>query len=284
MILFCKNYILPYGGILTIIAFTAIINYAHAYQGNSFASTDDVMDLDSTEVASVVNALNPYTPVYQGDTIQVALAMKNQDYLDKPIIAETAQTIIPVQDSRKSTISYTVGGGDTLSSIGWNYGLKIATIKTVNNLTSDNIKPNQVLKLPPGDISPTTIKQAAAKLKKVAGTNTKKTIKRKPGSSVNGYPWGWCTYYVASRRYVPGGWGNASSWLSSAQRSGYATGNTPQAGAIIVTSESWLGHVAYVESVSGGSITISEMNARGWGITSSRTLSIGDGKIRGYIY
>jgi len=208
--------------------------------------------------------------------------MKNEDYLGKPVITETAQTVIaPSTENRASTITYIVQFGDTLSSIGWNYGLKMATIKAVNNLSSETIKPGQSLKLPPADLSASYLAQLVAQRKQVAGA---KTVNRTPGSSKNGYPYGWCTYYVATRRYVPSHWGNASAWLSSARSAGYATGSQPAVGAIVVTSESWMGHVAYVEQVSGGTITISEMNYRGWGVVDRRTLSAYGGVVRGYIY
>lgn len=86
----------------------------------------------------------------------------------------------------------------------------------------------------------------------------------------NSYAWGQCTSYVASRRPVPPHWGNASSWLSSAQRAGWATGTTPQRGAIAWTAAGRLGHVALVESVSGGQVLVSEMNYVGLGRTDQR--------------
>jgi len=76
----------------------------------------------------------------------------------------------------------------------------------------------------------------------------------------NTYTWGQCTWYVASRRPVPGNWGNAIGWYYNAQVSGYGTGSVPRAGAI-----GWerMNHVVYVESVnSNGTVNISEMN---WG-------------------
>lgn len=240
------------------------------------------MDLEPAQAADIVNNIAPYTVNYQEDAINVALAMKNEDFLGKPEVYETAQTeIIPPPEERKSTITYTVEGGDTLSTIGWKYGLKIATIKAVNSLNSETIKPGQTLKLPPEDLSPSYLQQlASAAKKKVAGA----AVSQAAGSKSNAYPYGWCTYYVATRRYVPGGWGNAVSWLSSAQRSGYATGSQPAAGAIVVTNESWMGHVAYVESVSGNYITISEMNYKGWGMVSRRTIPAYGGVVRGYVY
>ena len=282
---FFGQFVKPYISIVLVGLFVFVANYAHAAENANFVVSTDVMDLQPAEVANIVNNIDPYTPNYQEDAVSVALAMKNDDFLGKPFVTETANTVIevPVQkDNRKNTITYTVDSNDTLSSIGWTYGLKIATIKSVNNLSSETIRPGQVLKLPPGDISPAAIKLAATNLKKkVAGAST---VNAKPGSKNNAYPYGWCTYYVASRRYVPGGWGNAQAWLGSARRSGYATGSTPVPGAIMVSSESWIGHVAYVESVSGDSFTVSEMNYKGWGITSQRTISTSNGRVMGFIY
>jgi len=98
------------------------------------------------------------------------------------------------------------------------------------------------------------------------------------------FPYGYCTYYVAQKRTVP--WsGNAGTWLNGARNSGYETGNTPKPGAIMVTSEGkGTGHVAYVESVDEDQITVSEMNYKGFGKTSTRTISSNYGVIKGYIY
>jgi LysM repeat protein len=99
----------------------------------------------------------------------------------------------------------------------------------------------------------------------------------------HGFPYGYCTWYVAQRRYVPWG-GNAGTWLYHAKAGGYQTGKTPRPGSIVVTSESWWGHVAIVESVSGGSVTISEMNYVRWGKVSRRTIAANSRVIKGYIY
>jgi surface antigen len=93
-------------------------------------------------------------------------------------------------------------------------------------------------------------------------------------SGANGYAYGYCTYYVASRRSIPGFWGDARNWYYNAQASGFSVGSTPVAGAIAWTGAGYYGHVAYVESVSGGNVTISEMNFNGnWNRVTYRTTS-----------
>jgi len=72
------------------------------------------------------------------------------------------------------------------------------------------------------------------------------------GTIPDSFPWGQCTWYVASLREVPWG-GNADSWLGNAAAMGYDTGSTPKAGAIVVWGSgngySYYGHVAYVVAV-----------------------------------
>ena len=98
------------------------------------------------------------------------------------------------------------------------------------------------------------------------------------------FPYGYCTWYVAQKRYVPWG-GNAGAWLYNARSQGYRTGRSPSVGAIVVTTDSaYYGHVALVESVSGGSITVSEMNFNAWGKVDRRSISASSRSIKGYIY
>lgn len=105
--------------------------------------------------------------------------------------------------------------------------------------------------------------------------------KRRAG---NHFPYGYCTYYVAQKWPVT--WrGNAGAWLYNAKAQGYKTGKKPKAGSIVVTTEdAYYGHVAYVEDVTSKTITVSEMNYKGWGVKNFRTLSRNSGVIRGYIY
>ncbi|HVD02283.1 MAG TPA: CHAP domain-containing protein [Candidatus Dormibacteraeota bacterium] len=104
------------------------------------------------------------------------------------------------------------------------------------------------------------------------------------GPYPNHFTYGYCTWYVANRRYVP--WfGNAIDWWPNARPFGYAEGPTPRVGAIMVTRESGYGHVAYVESVNAdGSWTVSEMNFTGWDQVDRRTIRPGQVPLVGFIY
>jgi surface antigen len=104
------------------------------------------------------------------------------------------------------------------------------------------------------------------------------------GQWPNHFTFGYCTYYVAMKRYVP--WfGNAIDWWANAAAYGYPEGQTPQVGSIMVSRESGFGHVAYVESVNGRQFTVSEMNWTAWDVVDRRTITLGGSvPIVGFIY
>ena len=114
------------------------------------------------------------------------------------------------------------------------------------------------------------------------------------GSCGNHFAYGFCTYYVATRRCVP--WlGNARSWYIAAAQMGYKEGRLPIAGAIVVfwpgvSGVSSEGHVAYVEAVGpaagipAGSFKLSEMNFAGWNRVDYRVISDASSDIEGFIY
>lgn len=139
------------------------------------------------------------------------------------------------------------------------------------------IVPSGDLPAPPSSVRETINQRSVASVSKyryVSATNQKG----------HRFPWGYCTWYVATKRHVPWG-GHAKSWLANAAAYGYKVDKTPSKGAIVVTTEHrWYGHVAYVEAVNGNVMTISEMNYVGFGIRSVRTLSVNSRVIRGYVH
>ena len=102
----------------------------------------------------------------------------------------------------------------------------------------------------------------------------------------NKFPVGWCTYYVATWRNVT--WtGDAGYWYANAAAQGYAVGSAPKVGSIMVSWESWAGHVSYVEAVyPDGSWMVSEMNWVAFDVIDQRTIKPGQlgQKLVGFIY
>ena len=139
---------------------------------------------------------------------------------------------------------------------------------------------------------------AVAAAQPLVGRPVARTVARVPSSSAapaagsgNGFSYGYCTWWVAHKRYIP--WrGNAAQWWWNARPFGFAEGATPRAGAVMVmgiSGTSPQGHVAYVESVNpDGSFVVSEMNwwgvpGGGWNRVDYRTVTSLRG-ILGFIY
>ena len=216
------------------------------------------------------------------NTIKWANNLSDEDYI-KP---EQSLLILPI-----SGVLHKVATGDDLGKIASKYNASIPQIMEENGLVDGKLIADQTLIVPDGKIWEAPKSTPAPEPKKSTQVASKNNSKAQTGGKTvswggkgNNFPYGYCTYYVASRRSIP--WrGNAGAWLGNARAMGFATGYSPRPGAIIVTSESPVGHVGIVESVHGSYITISEMNATaGFGRTDTRTISSGSGFIKGYIY
>ena len=164
----------------------------------------------------------------------------------------------------------TVRAGDDLADIARIFHIDPGAIADFNYLRTPDLVPGLQLVLPGASHPDLTMPLVRG----VSGV----------GAIDDHFPYGQCTWYVASRRPIP--WnGNAGDWFSEAQSLGWPTGLTPQPGAIMVTWESWYGHVAYVERVNpDGSWVVSEMNYAGWGEVDQRTIKPGSLPLIGFIY
>lgn len=60
--------------------------------------------------------------------------------------------------------------------------------------------------------------------------------------------WAWERWRQVNGEALPR-WGNAGEWVGNAAAAGYPISAVPKAGTIVMTWESWLGHVAFVERI-----------------------------------
>lgn len=171
----------------------------------------------------------------------------------------------------------------TLTDVANKYSADINQIVSYNGLADaeDMVELNGYLIIP-GGILP----QAAAP----APTGSTKTVAPSVprATSIAGnhkFAAGYCTDYVA-RKVAGITWGgNANRWIANSKAHGATVNRNPVAGAILVTSENnRYGHVAYIESVSGSDVTISEWNYAGLYKKTVRTLNMSDKRILGVIH
>ncbi len=210
----------------------------------------------------------------------------NSSLTSSTTVAKGDQIIIPPIPG----ISITVKEGDTALSLAAQYKADVAAIADYNRVrdTSVPLVAGTVMIIPDG-IGPDFPPPPAQFLIRAGGSGPM------PSTVLNcclgpypatGFPLGWCTYYVATKRNVT--WrGDAGYWYDNAKAQGYSVGATPRVGAIMVTWESYLGHVAYVENVNAdGSWTVSEMNYVGFDVIDLRTIKPGQlgTRLVGFIY
>ena len=230
--------------------------------------------------------------VQHGDTLSgvaskfniTSATIKWANSLDDADMIKPGQTltILPV-----SGLLHTVAAGETADSVAAAYSANAAQILSFNNAEVKGLTPGMKIIVPDGikqeapkRVAPAPSTAVAAARGTVAGASTAAASRAvsapqltRFAGGANSYAYGYCTYYVASRRAVPGNWGNANAWYYNAQASGFSVGSVPVPGAIAWTAAGYYGHVAMVDSVNGNSVTVSEMNFNGgWNRVSSRTV------------
>lgn len=232
--------------------------------------------------------------VKQGDTVG-SIASANHISINTILWANELDNVDSIMPGDKifilplSGLSYTVKRDDNIDNIAKQFKADKDKIIAFNSLHADGeVKEGQEIVIPDGE-------KEIPKPKPVAETSlgiaprpyesfdsTGKTLSG-GGKDSHRFPYGYCTWYVAQKINIP--WaGNAGTWLYHAKSAGYATGKTPKVGAVMVSSESWWGHVAFVESVSGGTFTVSEMNYKGWAKKSTRVVDSNSRVLKGFIY
>ena len=209
----------------------------------------------------------------------------NNDLYSNDSISTGQQLTIPPLHG----IVVTVKSSDTVDSLATKYSVDPQVIIDFNRLrTPVTLNAGQVLIIP-GGVGGAFPPPPA--LLQILNTGKSNYLVTRLGCCLgpyvnNRFPVGWCTYYVATWRNVT--WtGDAGWWYQNAAAQGYAVGPTPQPKAIMVTWESWAGHVAYVESVNpDGSWVVTEMNWLGFDVIDQRVIKPGQlgSRLVGFIY
>jgi surface antigen len=198
------------------------------------------------------------------------------------VAANTALVISPVNG-----ITYVVKAGDTPDSIAQSYHTDKQQLIAFNDAElTGTFKAGETIVVPDA-VQPAAVRTASYGIGAVGGFSF-------GGGAIyggNGYDYGWCTWHAANRRIqigrpLPTNLGNAVSWLSIARRAGLATGNTPQAGAVLYHKNiGGLGHVAFVEKQNpDGSWLVSDMNYPIWGHVTYRTITPAEFGSYAFIY
>lgn len=190
-------------------------------------------------------------------------------------------------------VVYTVKEGDTVEKIAEKYKASEDRIVAFNDLELQGLEKDGKIVIPAGELPETERPgYVAPRATTSYQSSNSGTAAVNPGfqagSVGNRYAYGWCTWYAYERRAAMGRpvgsfWGNANTWVGSAQRAGYATGKTVRAGAVFQTNAGGYGHVGIIDSVdyATGTVTYSDMNGlAGWGRVGRGTVTIAEAEAR----
>lgn len=286
---------LPHFAISFLLIIVLFANFSEVQQAKAFM--DQLVSVDPSTELSVVTAVDTYTPIGNDTaliqrTYTAPLSSDGFAAVSAPVDTQITARTAPLPDNSKNSINYTVLPGDTLSGLGWQFGVKLATLKYVNNITNaDQIKPGVNLKIPPRGYEVSASQIAAKANTTVAAANrsaiTSKNSTQKSNGSAGGYvgvingvtyvsrSYGQCYTYVTSQGYAVGGH-LLAKWIPT-------NSSTPKVGGLVVTYESWAGHVAIVIGVNGdGTFNIRERNySPGW--ITERTMNVNSSYIKGFV-
>jgi peptidoglycan DL-endopeptidase LytE len=248
----------------------------------------------SIPTAAPINHKSFTYTVAQGETLSTIatkynvtvaeIRWSNTNLMQTDTVATGDQIVIPPLHG----IVVTTKASDTIDALATKYGVDAQTIIDFNRLRTTSLGAGVTLVIPGGVGGAFPPPPALYQL--LTGARTAFQVKVigccLGPYTANKFPAGWCTYYVATKRNVT--WnGDAGYWYANASAQGYAVGSAPKVGAIMVTWESWAGHVAYVEAVNpDGSFVVSEMNWVAFDVMDERTIKPGQlgQKLVGFIY
>ncbi len=217
------------------------------------------------------------------DEITLAQAQQREEFTE------------PLEPEKPPVVTHKVSAGESLIKIANQYGIDWKRIyyKNANLSQPDLLEIDQELVIPDNEeeLEERVIVAPEPVLQSATSTSTQSTSASQSQSATasstlpvsgNLYSRGYCTWYVKNRRPdLPNNLGNADTWYARAASQGFGVGSTPRVGAVAAATTGYM-HVAYVEAVhANGTITVSEMNFKGFGVISSRTVSASNFR---YIY
>lgn len=239
--------------------------------------------------------------VKKGDTVATVAAsyglqtdtVRWANNLTSDTLSEGKTLTIPPVDG----VVYTVKSGDTPDSVASAYKANKDRIISFNDLEISGMTAGAKIVIPNGILPETQRPGYQAPTSRPTtysgGTGYRVNSGIRGASAGNRYAWGNCTWYAYERRLQMGHpvgsyWGNAKTWAYYARQDGYLVDRKPTAGAVLVDTSGYFGHVAVVESVlDNGDIVISEMNNYaygGFGVVDRRTISAGQAGAYQYIH
>lgn len=281
------------------------ISQAFAEQAGSVLSATDTISLENSENGIDDNGISKANP----DSVQKLVSRQVQIYETKPF--DTVYTVAKQFGLTPRTIRESNGLPDNALKAGWNlvippkdglvlqitnpnitlpdiadkYSANIDELVSYNGLAdAEDMVPMGDYLIVPGGKLPVAPTPKTPATPTTPAKSKSPSIPRATISGNHKFAPGYCTDYVA--RKVSGiTWGgDAGKWPANARAAGARVDKSPNAGAIMVTKESRVGHVVYIEKVVGTTVYFSEWNYAGRYNTTYRSMDISDSRVVAVIH
>jgi len=146
------SHYLPHAALVFLIIIVVVSNVAERSQAQSLAA--DLVSLNPDDEYQIADSIDIYTPEIMSDAMVIEksneLAGQATGFVNNvaPVDTQITQRIEPLPDNSKEAVYYVLRPGDNLSSVAQKFGLKVATVKYVNDIENVNsVKPGMRLKI-----------------------------------------------------------------------------------------------------------------------------------------
>lgn len=271
--------------LLFIIVFLANLNET----SKAYALSQNLIEVDPELESNIVSNVDYYTTGINADAMVVersnrALALSdgfvnNMSTIDTQITAREE----PLPDNSTDTVYYIVRNGDTLTGLGWKFGVKMATLKYLNDIDNINsIKPGFRLKVPPKgyEVSASLIaqKENARKAKLAAASRSTSTggTSRQTYSGTYDNDGGVSLIVPVSHNGISRGFSRGHSGIDYRANVGTPV-RAAASGVVILISTGWSGGYGNeIVTSHGGGVATRYAHLSKFNVSTGQTVSQGD--------
>jgi murein DD-endopeptidase MepM/ murein hydrolase activator NlpD len=146
------SHYLPHAAIVFLILIVVVSNVAENAAAQNL--TSELISIDPGDEYQITDSIDIYTPEIMSDAMVIEksneLAGQSNGFVNNiaPVDTQVTQRIEPLPDNSSEAVFYVLRPGDNLSSVAQKFGLKVATVKYVNDIdNADSVKPGVRLKI-----------------------------------------------------------------------------------------------------------------------------------------
>lgn len=146
------SHYLPHAAIVFLLIIVVVSNVSERAMATNLSS--DLISINPDDEYQITDSIDIYTPAIASDAMIIEksneIARQADGFVENvaPVETQITQRIAPLPDNSKEAVYYVLRPGDNLSTVAQKFGLKVATVKYVNDIENVNsVKPGTRLKM-----------------------------------------------------------------------------------------------------------------------------------------